>query len=74
MAQLHCYVNDALAKRFQKKAEQAHLSVSKYLATLVEREVSNDWPDDYFDLFGSWQGEPLERTQDADYEQRQSLK
>lgn len=73
MSQLHCYVNDELAKRFQKKAEQAHLSVSKYLATLVEREVKNQWPEGYFELFGSWKGGPLERSTQGDYEKRETF-
>ena len=72
MSQLHCYVNDELAKRFQKKAEHAHLSVSRYLATLVEREVMNQWPEGYFELFGNWKGE-LERTEVIDYETRETL-
>ncbi len=70
MSQLHCYVNDELAKRFQMKAEQAHLSVSKYLATLVEREVRNQWPVGYFESFGSWKGSPLERSKAGDFENR----
>lgn len=74
MSQLHCYVNDELAKRFQKKAEQAHLSVSKYLATLVEKEVENQWPEGYFELFGSWKGDPIEQSTIADYEKRETFK
>ncbi len=70
MSQLHCYVNDELAKRFQEKAEQSNLSVSKYLAVLVEREVKNQWPDGYFELFGKWEGEPLARSPIVDYEER----
>ena len=67
MSQLHCYVKDELAKRFQEKAALAHLSVSKYLATLVEREVKNQWPGGYFELFGNWRGDPLERSVADDY-------
>ena len=70
MSQLHCYVNDELARRFQAKAKQANLSVSKYLAVLVEREVKNQWPDGYFELFGKWEGEPLARSPVVDYEER----
>ena len=73
MSQLHCYVNDDLAKRFRKKAEQAHLSVSKYLAVLVEREVGNQWPEGYFDLFGKWQGGALECSPVIDYEKRETF-
>jgi len=74
MSQLHCYVPEELAKLFQKKADQAHLTVSKYLAMLVKREVDNQWPVGYFDLFGSWAGETLERPEQAEYETRQALK
>jgi hypothetical protein len=70
MPQLHCYVQDELAKKLQEKAKQAHLSVSKYLALLIEKEVENQWPKGYFELFGSWQGETLERHAQDDFEQR----
>ncbi len=70
MPQLHCYVQEELARKFQAKAQQAHLSVSKYLALLVKREVESQWPEDYFELFGSWHGEALERPVQGDYEVR----
>ena len=70
MPQLHCYVPEGLAAELQKRAEQAHLSVSKYLALLIEREVAQQWPDGYFDVFGGWQGAPLERPEQGEMEQR----
>ncbi len=73
MTQLHCYVPDDVARKLQEKAQQAHLSVSKYLAFLVKKEVENQWPDDYFQLFGTWQGAPLERATQGDYEQREGF-
>ena len=73
MPQLHCYVPDDLAKRLQEKAQQAHLSVSKYLALLIKKEVENQWPEGYFELFGSWQGDPLERPPQGDYERREGF-
>jgi len=74
MSQLHCYLPDELAKRFQQKAEQAHLSVSKYLALLVKRELENQWPKNYFELFGGWQGEQLQRPEQDNFEQREAFK
>ena len=74
MAQLHCYVPDEIAEKFSEKAKHAHLSVSKYLANIVKKEIHSQWPDNYFDLFGSWEGAPLERPKQGDYEQRQELK
>lgn len=74
MAQLHCYIPDEVAEKFRKKAEHVHLSTSKYLAMLVKREVDNQWPEGYFDLFGSWEGEPLKRPEQGEYENRSELK
>ncbi len=56
MAQLHCYVPDDVAERFSHKAHHAPLSVSKYLAMPVKNEICSQWPENYFDLFGSWEG------------------
>ena len=58
MTQLHCYVPDRIADLFKQKAKKANLSTSKYLALLVKKETAGQWPDNYFDLVGSWQGEP----------------
>jgi hypothetical protein len=74
MAQLHCYVPDEIAEQFKKKAEHAHTSTSKYLAMLIKNEIGSTWPDNYFELFGSWEGVPLERPEQGEYEQRQELK
>lgn len=74
MPQLHCYVPDALARRLQEKARHQHLSVSKYLASLVEKDVGNEWPEGYFEtVFGGWQGETLERPEQGELEERESF-
>jgi len=70
MPQLHCYVTDELARKLREKARKSHLSISRYLALLVEQGVENAWPVGYFELFGKWEGEPLERPEQGDYEQR----
>ncbi len=74
MPQLHCYVPEKVAAQFQQKAKQAHLSVSKYLAKLIKNEIASQWPEGYFDLFGSWEGDPLERPEQGIYEKREELK
>lgn len=73
MTQLHCYVPEDTASKLQDKAQQAHLSVSKYLALLVKKEVENQWPEDYFQLFGTWQGSELERPAQGEYEPREGF-
>ena len=73
MTQLYCEVPETLAQRIEAKAIEFHLSVPEYLAKLVERDVGDGWPEGYFDLFGGWQGEPLERPEQGEYEERASL-
>ena len=73
MAQLHFYIPDQLAEKVKVKAEHSHLSVSKYLAELVKKEVASEWPENYFELFGSWEGGPLERPSQGEMEKRESF-
>lgn len=76
MTQLHCYVPEDIAHQAQRRAEQAGLSLSRYLAELVKRDagVSASWPDGYFDLFGKWEGEQLERPPQLALEKRLEFK
>ncbi len=54
MAQLHFYVPEETAELLRKRAEQQNLSLSKYLAKIIQREVSGGWPAGYFEtVFGS---------------------
>lgn len=75
MAQLHCYVPEDIARQAQRKASQAGLSLSRYVAELVKRDTgaSANWPEGYFDLFGTWAGEPLQRPPQGKHEERETL-
>lgn len=74
MPQLNLYVNEDLAERVRRAAEQADMSVSRYLAELIRREVETDWPAGFFEsVAGGWQGEPLVRAPQGVYEPREAL-
>ena len=74
MPQLHLYVSNDLAKKIKQEAQAADMSVSRYLAHLVENEVSTDWPERFFEeVVGGWIGDPLQRPPQAEYEHRESL-
>jgi len=47
--------------------------VPKYLAELAKREVTNEWPEDYFEKLGKWEGEALQRPSQGTVEQREAL-
>ena len=48
MPQLHFYVPDDVAVRIKARAARAKLSISRYVADLVKRDVGQGWPEDYF--------------------------
>ncbi|HED14091.1 MAG TPA: hypothetical protein ENI62_10655 [Gammaproteobacteria bacterium] len=74
MAQVYCYVPDDVAAQLGKKAEKSHLSVSKYLAQLVKKDLASSWSDKYFEqVFGQWEGKCLRRPEQGDYEDRETL-
>jgi hypothetical protein len=73
MAQLHFYVPDDIEKLVRKQAEEAHLPLSRFLAELVKKEAAqhSGWPDGYLDqVFGGWEGDPLRRESEGDFENR----
>lgn len=62
MPQLHLYVSDDVAERIRGRARAKQLSVSQYLAQVVEQQVVTEWPEDFFThVLGQWSG-PLKRA------------
>jgi len=49
MPQLHLYVPKEIAREIARRAQSRGLSVSRFLADLVRREVAGGWPEGYFD-------------------------
>ncbi len=72
--QLHLYVPDETARQLRARAAARGLSVSKYLAQIVQRELATGWPRDFFDdVAGGWEGEPLERPEQGAHDERDDL-
>lgn len=75
MPQLHCYVPEDIAQQAQRRATQAGVSLSRYLAELVKRDAANStgWPEGYFDLFVPIEGAELVRPPQGEFEERLTL-
>jgi hypothetical protein len=71
MPQLHFYVPESTAEALKHHAQARGISLSKYLAEITTREVSNGWPESYFDDLG-WDGD-LERPAQPTLEHRAEL-
>jgi hypothetical protein len=72
MSQLHFYVPDNVEAQIRLQAQQAKMSVSKFIAELVKRETAqhNQWPAEYLSLFDQWQGAPAPSTSELSIEKR----
>lgn len=61
MPQLHLYVSKELAEALMQKAKAQNMSVSRYLAEIVRREVGSSWPEGFEQALGGWRGEAPQR-------------
>jgi hypothetical protein len=72
MAQMHLYVPAEVAKQLKERARALGMPVSRYLTTVVRRELGNGWPEAFFDqVIGQWQGAPLKRPPQGNPEERE---
>lgn len=75
MPQLHFYVPESTADRIRQRARAAGVSVSQFIAELVRQEVDRGWPEGFFEeVIGGWQGEPLERPPQGEFEAREAMR
>lgn len=74
MPQLHLYLTEDLANKVHQHADAAGISISRYLAEIVQKEMTSDWPEGYFEaVVGGWKGKPLERPDQGTLETREVL-
>lgn len=53
MPQLSLYLDEKTLELVQHAAKISHLSVSKWVANQLRSQLQNEWPDQYFELFGA---------------------
>lgn len=67
MAQLNLYIGDKLMERIKKTAKAEGLSLSKWTQKRLERSLDTEWPEGYFELFGSLKdADDFERPEQPD--------
>ncbi|MBW1676367.1 MAG: CopG family transcriptional regulator [Deltaproteobacteria bacterium] len=57
MPQIAIYIDDKLSKKLNKAIKVSGKSRSKWVADLIEAKLQDEWPEDFFELAGSWEGE-----------------
>lgn len=64
MAQITIQLDADTLKVLESEAAKNHLSVSKWIKKRILRGLKNDWPEDYFSLFGSLDEDDLVEPQE----------
>jgi hypothetical protein len=54
MGQVTIYLDDAAARRVKAAARKSRVSVSRWVADLVESRTRADWPPEARQLAGAW--------------------
>ena len=58
MAQMTIYLDDAAKRRVRAAARKSGVSVSRWVANLVESRRRTDWPPEVRQLAGAWPAFP----------------
>jgi hypothetical protein len=62
VGQVTIYLDNETEKKLRRTAKSSQLSVSKWIAGIINEKIKNEWPQDIIDLAGSWKSDfpPLE--------------
>ena len=66
MAQITIYINSELESKVKKIASSLNISISKYISTIVEKNIEDSWNPKVKKLAGSWSDFPtIEEIRDS---------
>lgn len=54
MGQVTIYLDNETESKLKEAAKSSHLSVSKWVAGVIEEKITTKWPQDVVNLAGSW--------------------
>ncbi len=58
MAQITIYINNDLETKIKEIASSLDTSISKYISTVIEKNIDNNWNPKIKSLAGSWSDFP----------------
>ena len=69
MSHLNIYMNDNLLEKVKVSAKLEKVSISKFICNRLAASIDNSsqWPDGYFDLFGSLSDSDLKRPSQVSF-------
>ena len=66
MPQISLYVDHGTLNKIEKMAKKNHTSISKWVGTRIRKILNDEYPADFFTLFGS--------IQDASFKKPETMK
>lgn len=57
MSQVTIYLNGQTETKMRRAAKSNRLSISKWVAGIIEEKITTQWPQDIVDLAGSWKND-----------------
>ncbi len=69
MSQITIYIPNDLESKIKAKASSLNISISKFIATILEQKVQNEWSSQSHKLAGAWDDFPTLQEIRADQEQ-----
>ncbi|MCP3888600.1 MAG: CopG family transcriptional regulator [Desulfobulbaceae bacterium] len=54
MGQVTIYLDSETENKMKEAAKSGHLSVSKWVARIIEEKITTEWPENIVKLAGSW--------------------
>lgn len=67
MPQLSLYIDDDTLKKIKKEAKKSNLSISQWVRRRINDSFEKNWPNNYFDLFGSIHDESFVKPSEMDF-------
>lgn len=58
MAQLTIYIPNDLELQVKEMANSLNISISKFISTILEQKVKNEWSSESYKIAGSWDDFP----------------
>lgn len=59
MAQVTIYIPNDLETQIKEMASSLNISISKFISTILERKVQNEWSHETRKVAGSWDDFPM---------------
>jgi hypothetical protein len=71
MVQIEIEIPEDVANRLCERADRLGMTLPRYVAEIVGRDVGAGWPPRFFEeVVGGWKGAPLERPPQGELEAR----